>query len=96
MEQQKQEIIAEEEFAERMNISRSTAYSWLAKGHLATGSHVIRDGGVIRILWGDDLLSHLLAISAEKSGVVERPVLKRQGKGGRISIAFDITYFEKT
>ena len=94
MEESKQEMITIKQFAERMNISRSTAYSWLAKGRLTTGRHVIHIGGVIRILWNDDLLSHLLAISTEKSGVIERPILKRDGKGGRNRIAFDIEYAE--
>lgn len=46
MEETKQEIITVEQFADRMNISRSTAYNWLAKGHLTTGRHVIIVGGV--------------------------------------------------
>lgn len=94
MDAPKQEMITVEEFAERMNISRSTAYSWLSHGRLTTGRHVIRIGGIVRILWNDDLLSHLLAISAEKSVVIERPMLKRDGKGGRNRIAFDIEYAE--
>lgn len=96
MEEQKQEIITIAQFAERMSISRSTAYAWLTSGHLIPGRHVIRINQVIRILWTNDLISHLLAISMEQSSGTERPRLKRNGKGGRNRIAFDITYLEKT
>jgi excisionase family DNA binding protein len=95
MEKPEQEFLTVEQFAERVNISRSTAYNWLAQGRLTTGRHVLRIGGVIRIICSDGLLSHLLALSAEKSGVVERPRLKRNGKGGKNRLAFDISYFDK-
>jgi excisionase family DNA binding protein len=82
------EYLTIEQFAARLQLSRSTAYNWIAQGRLISGQHVLHVGGVIRILWGDELLAHLLELS-KRSEPVERPVLKREGKGGRNKIAFD-------
>ena len=35
------ELITLEQFAKRLNISRSTAYNWLAEGRLVPGRHVV-------------------------------------------------------
>lgn len=83
------EFLTIEQFATRLQLSRSTAYSWIAQGRLVSGEHVLHVGGVIRILWNDDLLTHLLELSKSASTPVERPVLKKTGKGGRNRIAFD-------
>jgi excisionase family DNA binding protein len=85
------EYLTIEQFAARLQLSRSTAYSWIAQGRLEAGRHVLHIGGVIRIIWGNDLMSHLLELS-KSSEPVERPVLKREGRGGRNRIAFDSNY----
>lgn len=82
------EYLTIEQFADRLQLSRSTAYSWIAQGRLISGQHVLHIGGVIRVLWGDELMAHLLELS-KKSEPVERPLLKKEGKGGRNRIAFD-------
>lgn len=87
------ELLTLEQFAERLGISRSTAYSWLAEGHLVAGKHVVRIKRVIRVLWNTELLTHLLALS-----VLERqakpPRLQRNGKGGRNRVALDSGYLD--
>jgi len=82
------------EFAERLQVSRSTVYTWLAEGRLVFGEHALRINRVVRILWSDDLLAHLLAMSAAGAGQVERPQLKRTGKGGRNRIALNVDFLE--
>lgn len=85
------EFLTIEQFAARLQLSRSTAYNWIASGRLVSGQHVLHVGGVIRILWGDDLMTHLLELSKCSEPVV-RPVLKKEGRGGRNKIAFDSNY----
>ena len=85
-------MVSIEQFAERLKIGRSTAYNWLAEGRLISGLHVIRLGRVVRILWNDDLVSHLLMISDRGPEKVVRPKLQRNGKGGRNSVAVDFDY----
>lgn len=88
-------LLTIEEFATKMGISRSTVYGWLAEGKLVVGHHVVRIGRVVRIIWNDDLISHLLAISAEDGEEPEqRPRLKRNGKGSRNRVALNIDYLE--
>jgi len=85
------QLLTIEEFAMRMRISRSTACSWLSSGRLVSGTHVLRIGAVVRIVWSDELFKHLL----EQSTVNEpRPALKRQGKGGRNVCALDMEYLK--
>ncbi len=81
-------LITIEDFARRIGIGRATAYSWLADGKLIVGRHVVRIGRVVRILWNDDLLAHLLAISVDEAEE-SHPQLKRNGKGGRNRTAID-------
>lgn len=86
------EMVSIEEFAERLKICRSTAYNWLAEGRLIHGQHVIRLGRVVRILWTDDLISHLLTISDRGPEKTPLPRLQRNGKGGRNCVAVDFDY----
>lgn len=90
------EYLTIEQFAERLQLSRSTAYNWIYQGRLVEGTHVLHIGGVIRVLWGDDLMGHLLELSKSERGPVERPVLKKTGKGGKNRIAFDPNSLEGT
>ena len=57
------EVISLESFAQRMQISRSTAYAWLTDGKLEAGTHVIRIGRVVRVIWNEELLAHMLSLS---------------------------------
>lgn len=82
------EFLTIEQFAVRLQVSKSTTYNWIAQGRLQSGQHVLHVGGVIRILWSDELLTHLLELS-RSSESVERPLLKKMGRGGKNRIAFD-------
>jgi len=84
-------LLTIEEFAQQMRIKRSTAYAWLAAGRLETGRHVLRIGGVVRIVWDNDLFDHLMRQSVAESA---RPVLVRKGKGGRNRCALDADYLK--
>ncbi|AJE03658.1 helix-turn-helix transcriptional regulator [Geobacter pickeringii] len=86
-------LLTIESFAEKLGISRSTAYSWLADGKLVVGRHVVRIGRVVRVVWDDDLLAHLLAISVDEAEEL-RPQCKRNGKGGRNRLAIDPNLLE--
>ena len=88
------ELLTIEQFAERMQISRSTAYNWVASGKLQAGVHVIRLGNVVRIIWCDQLLYHLLMLSASDDDKTGKFVLKRKGTGGRNRVALDIRQFD--
>ncbi|MDA8429877.1 MAG: helix-turn-helix domain-containing protein [Geobacteraceae bacterium] len=80
-----------EEFAQLMRIKRSTVYNWLAAGRLENGVHVLRLGGVVRIVWTDKLLDHLLKQSVVNEA---RSRLVRKGKGGRNVCALAIDYLK--
>lgn len=88
------EFLTIEQFAERIQISRSTAYNWVAYGRLQAGVHLIRLGNVVRIIWCDQLLKHLLTLSAPEDGKTVKSVLKRKGTGGRNRVALDIRRFD--
>lgn len=88
-----QEYLTIEQFAERMQISRSTAYGWLTGGQLETGRHVLRIGHVVRILWNEDLVRHLMQQSIAGAETI-RPTLTRKGKGGRNCCALDPLYLQ--
>ena len=90
------EYLTIEQFADRLQLSRSTAYSWIAQGRLEAGRHVLHIGGVIRILWGDELMAHLLELSKTEAQTPPRPRLQRDGRGGRNRIAFDISLLDNS
>lgn len=87
------ELLTLEQFAERLLISRSTAYTWLAEGRLVAGTHYIRLNRVIRVIWGDALVNHLLSMSAQEPGV-PHVRLKRKGTGGRNQCALNLDYLD--
>jgi excisionase family DNA binding protein len=86
------ELITLEQFAKRLNISRSTAYNWLAEGRLVPGRHIVRVGRVIRVIWSEELVKYLLSLSALEER--EHSRLRRHGHGGKNHIAMDINYLE--
>ena len=85
------QILTIDQFAERMQISRSTAYSWVADG--ALGSFLIRHKSIVRIVWSAKLLEHLQEISSQQPEA-PKSVLRRKGAGGRNKIALDASYLE--
>ena len=55
------EFITIETFAERMGISRATAYDWKQRGILIQGKHYLKFGRVLRVCWDSNLIETLLA-----------------------------------
>lgn len=86
------ELVTVGEFADRLGISRSTAYCWLAEGRLETGTHVLRIKRVIRIVWSKELVMHL-ALQSEPDRA-PKVKLQRRGTGGGNRRAIDCSYLE--
>jgi excisionase family DNA binding protein len=82
------EFLTIRQFASRLQLSRSTAYSWIAQGRIVAGKHLLHVGGVLRIVWNEALMAHLMELS-KRDDLAERPVLKKEGRGGKNRIAFD-------
>lgn len=53
-------ILTIEEFADQLQVSRTTVFEWIRKGHLANGRHYFRINRTIRFPWGEDLISLLM------------------------------------
>lgn len=83
------EILDIQELCARLKVGRSTVYSWLKDGLLVVGQHVIRHKSVVRFIWSDDLLEHLLSTSDRDEMPDGTVPLKRKGRGGPGKIAFD-------
>lgn len=56
------EMITVDEFARKMEVSRSTVFDWIAKGHLVEGKIYVRIGKTIRFIWS---LESVEALSGE-------------------------------
>lgn len=61
------ELITLETFAERMGISRATAFEWVRRQVLVQGRHYIKFGRVVRVCWDADLIQKLLQDCAVES-----------------------------
>lgn len=83
------EFLTVDEFAERMKISRSTAYSWIAANILASGTDVMRVGGVLRVVWSQNLVGRLLQLTVQGDEKANNPPLRRNGRGGGNRRAFN-------
>jgi len=71
------ELLTVEQFAQRLQVSRATVFSWIQKQILVQGRHFLKFGRVLRFTWSDDLVSTLLHDSAPALPVVPlmvRPV----------------------
>jgi hypothetical protein len=49
------DLLTVEQFAERLQVSRTTVFGWLKTGALAERVHYFRLGRVLRFRWHDDL-----------------------------------------
>jgi hypothetical protein len=45
------ELLTVEQFAERLQVSRTTVFGWLKKGVLTEGAHYLRIGRILRLRW---------------------------------------------
>ena len=55
MEQNNAEILTVEQFAERMQVSRTTVFGWIKNGSLREGVHYFRLGRILRFCWQEGL-----------------------------------------
>lgn len=52
------EILTVEQFAEKLQVSRTTVFNWIKSGDIEEGVHYIRLGRILRFCWRDDILFH--------------------------------------
>lgn len=45
------DFLTVEQFAQRLQVSRTTVFGWLKKGDLREGVHYIRIGRILRLRW---------------------------------------------
>jgi predicted DNA-binding transcriptional regulator AlpA len=64
------ELLTVEQFAQRLQVSRATVFTWIQKQVLIQGRHFLKIGRVLRFTWSDDLISTLLIDSAHALPVV--------------------------
>lgn len=55
MERSNLEVLTVEQFAERMQVSRTTVFGWLKNGVLQEGVHYFRLGRILRLCWQEGL-----------------------------------------
>jgi hypothetical protein len=55
MQQHNHELLTVEQFAERMQVSRTTVFGWLKNGVLLEGAHYFRVGRILRLCWREGL-----------------------------------------
>jgi len=54
------ELLTVEQFAQRLQVSRATVFTWIQKQILVQGRHFLKIGRVLRFTWSDDLVSILM------------------------------------
>ncbi len=52
------EFLTVEQFADRLQVSRTTVFGWLKSGHLVQGTHFFKIGRVLRFVWDAALFMH--------------------------------------
>lgn len=68
------ELLTVEQFAQRLQVSRATVFTWIQKQILVQGRHFLKIGRVLRFTWSDDLISRLLLDSAQTVPVASPPL----------------------
>ena len=63
------ELLTVEQFAQRLQVSRATVFTWIHKQILVQGRHFLKIGRVLRFTWSDDLLACLLSDSVQVESV---------------------------
>ena len=58
------ELLTVEQFAQRLQVSRATVFTWIQKQILVQDRHFLKIGRVLRFTWSDDFVSTLLHDSA--------------------------------
>jgi hypothetical protein len=70
------EVLTVEQFAQRMQISRATVFTWLKAGVLLENVHYIRRGRILRFCWREGLFfnSQQELLSEDDGRDVSQPV----------------------
>jgi predicted DNA-binding transcriptional regulator AlpA len=63
------ELLTVEQFAQRLQVSRATVFTWIHKQILVQGRHFLKFGRVLRFTWSDDLVACLLSESVQDQPV---------------------------
>ncbi|MBT0654776.1 helix-turn-helix domain-containing protein [Geomobilimonas luticola] len=73
------DVLTVEQFAERLQVSRTTVFAWLKSGAILEGVHYFRLGRILRFRWQHDLffnnrpLSNLEDAAASPLPLVDDP-----------------------
>lgn len=72
------EILTVEQFAERMQVSRTTVFGWLKNGTLTDGVHYFRIGRILRFCWQEGLFfnSQQRPVSEDEGQSVPLPPIR--------------------
>lgn len=70
-------FITPEEFAKRLDISRSAVFGWMNSEVLKAGVHYIRIKKTVRFLWGKELIQSLCDASKESAAHPKTPQAKK-------------------
>lgn len=73
-EQQPPELLTVEQFAQRLQVSRATVFSWIQKQILVQGRHFLKIGRVLRFTWSEDFIAVLLQDSASAVAITASPL----------------------
>jgi excisionase family DNA binding protein len=65
------EVLTVEQFAERMQVSRTTVFGWIKNGSLREGAHYIRLGRILRFCWQEGLFFNSPAMPETCAGVAD-------------------------
>ena len=63
------ELVKTEEFAKRLDVSRTTVFKWKQEGRLLPGRDYIQIGRTVRYLWGPDVIRNLHQDDIREPGV---------------------------
>jgi len=72
------ELLTVEQFAERLQISRTTVFYWLKNGELSEGVHFFRLGRIIRFRYDEELF--FTGKPASKPADKAKTLLRPKGK----------------
>ncbi len=65
------EILTVEQFAQRLQVSRTTVFGWLKSGVLREGQHYLRLGRVLRFYWPTFALAKLTTTAKRQLGICQ-------------------------
>jgi hypothetical protein len=82
------EILTPVQFAERLQIGRSTLFDWLRKGVLVSGVHFFKRGRIIRFLWSDAVVASLMEATRQPDAP-KRPQLRQKSQSSQPGINWE-------